>query len=868
MKKIIALILSMAMVLSLFSISFVSAKAEGSDYVELLSILGCIDSSSEEILKKETVTRGEFAKIIADILNFENAGESTFEDVPEGSSYAKEINAAASFKVMMGDGEGNFNPEREVTELEAMITVLRVLGYEEYAYYRGGYPTGYYQAARATKLLSGLGEITKENITGSKLSILLKNMLDEPVYEVTSVEGDYASKGLSDKTFLSIYYGIGKAEGVMTANRGTTLIEAKESGGITVGDTFISTEDKRWENYIGYSCEAYYDEETEVLFWLCESEKNKTEIIASEDIINVIGQNITYEISENKEKELTIPSDAYIIYNGRALKTYKESLFKPVSGELRLIDNNSDGRIDVVSVLSYETVVVHNVNSVDENITLKFNAGIITSDDLKDVEFFDKNGKTDMTWINAWDVLDILRDGNGNIISIYAAGEIERKTPANISIGEESYIEFTDGTVANIHKTAYNRMSAARPGETMAFSFDMFGNIVACIDDNLKTLAVIAAVPKRDGDRFEPTLMIKYFTQSGEMLTAEFKSVIRFNKEPVNLTKASELNEFWDTLYAKRGSIAEIEVDSSGKIATLNLMENMLDDEANHMSYYGNASTNAVIKDGDMHFINTGAVAFYVPYNLVSPSKDSQGNEVVNWSDDDFEVIKATSLGQRSDIIDIYKRMGSESTEAEAVRILKQTVAGVGNIVKYNQSVDAYTSLMLISGKSKVYNEDEGIVYTRLSYWYNGGERSALIENEEDIIGIDEGDIVWIDTMDGNKISRIIPIFDYSEKKCVHTGFALPRTSPTAGRGMTYGKIAEAHDNFYTLDQESMIGHTNETPVNYLSHRYPSYGYIFDETKTNKVRKASNSDFTPDGESEILVYSSYWYQYMAVIYKK
>ena len=86
-------------------------------------------------------------------------------------------------------------------------------------------------------------------------------------------------------------------------------------------------------------------------------------------------------------------------------------------------------------------------------------------------------------------------DENGKIISIYAAGEIARKTPVNISLGDESFIEFSDGTIANIHKTAYNRMSAARSGETMAFSFDMFGNVVACIDDNLKTLAVIAAVP-------------------------------------------------------------------------------------------------------------------------------------------------------------------------------------------------------------------------------------------------------------------------------------------------------------------------------------------------------------------------------------
>ena len=86
---------------------------------------------------------------------------------------------------------------------------------------------------------------------------------------------------------------------------------------------------------------------------------------------------------------------------------------------------------------------------------------------------------------------------------------------------------------------------------------------------------------------------------------------------------------------------------------------------------------------------------------------------------------------------------------------------------------------------------------------------------------------------------------------------------------------ANAVENIATISYETMTNCSSSAniPTIQIGEPYETTltaetGYIFDETKTNKVRKASNSDFTPDGESEILVYSSYWYQYMAVIYKK
>ena len=72
---------------------------------------------------------------------------------------------------------------------------------------------------------------------------------------------------------------------------------------------------------------------------------------------------------------------------------------------------------------------------------------------------------------------------------------------------------------------------------------------------------------------------------------------------------------------------------------------------------------------------------------------------------------------------------------------------------------------------------------------------------------------------------------------------------------------------------EGVDGEGNPTVTySYESHRYPIYGYVYDSTKTKRVKKLTASDFIgevsdPENCSKVFAHSSYKTDYMGVIYK-
>ncbi len=94
--------------------------------IEELSALGIINGMGEGIFApEENVTRAQFAAFIQralkDIVPM-NEGEN-FTDVPAGAWYNEAVCYVSSLKIMSGDGEGHFYPERLITREEMAKTI-------------------------------------------------------------------------------------------------------------------------------------------------------------------------------------------------------------------------------------------------------------------------------------------------------------------------------------------------------------------------------------------------------------------------------------------------------------------------------------------------------------------------------------------------------------------------------------------------------------------------------------------------------------------------------------------------------------------------------------------------------------------------
>lgn len=138
MKKVLSLVLVIAMVLSSMSFAF-AAKFEDvtGDYekaINALAGLGIITGYEDGTYRPEnTITRAEVAKLLVEILGYGDlvaGAKSNFSDT-QGHWADAWIAIAAGRNIVIGTGDGKFTPDRQVTYDEVLTMIVRGLGYTD-----------------------------------------------------------------------------------------------------------------------------------------------------------------------------------------------------------------------------------------------------------------------------------------------------------------------------------------------------------------------------------------------------------------------------------------------------------------------------------------------------------------------------------------------------------------------------------------------------------------------------------------------------------------------------------------------------------------------------------------------------------------
>ena len=139
MKKVLSLVLVIAMVLSSMSFAFASNLTDiaDNDYekaIETLVGLGVITGYEDGTFRPEkTITRAEMAKLMVITLGYGDlvaGSKSNFADTQ--SHWADAYIALAAGKgIVVGDGNGNFRPDAVVSYNEAITMLVRGLGYTD-----------------------------------------------------------------------------------------------------------------------------------------------------------------------------------------------------------------------------------------------------------------------------------------------------------------------------------------------------------------------------------------------------------------------------------------------------------------------------------------------------------------------------------------------------------------------------------------------------------------------------------------------------------------------------------------------------------------------------------------------------------------
>lgn len=510
-KRIITFILSIVM---MFPAVLTAGAADNDSFMNSLGV------SMEAYNNK--VTRGEFAAIAARLLNLNvdyNAAVSNFADVTE---YIGEINAVAGVSLMYGEGN-NFHPDYFVKVNDAAQCFLDAAGYKNLA------NGDYMNLARANGIAPS-GADSDSSITFAQLNDIIENFMKMDYMEAT-YEGSkviYTSKGDVFEKLLKLT----RVKGKITGNEnGTLLGESTLNNALVIDDTTYLDKKMAYQNLLGYNVTAYVretDDGKEVIY-LYPTDKNNEITISADDLLSSTKNQIEYKTDNKKVKKLKIDERADLIYNGSAKTKWNDDDISLTRGTLKLLDNNADGKYDVIFAVTYYVIWVDGINPAKSTVRNKFDGKDYEfKESGNDFQIYQGGRKMSFSDIAADSILSVYESGNTKgdkkikiDISINTArGSVTAKDDKSIRVDDQVYKldkEYTSKIVAGSYGTFYLDCES----RVVAYS-DKFNDLS---DKNDKYVFLCSASVSLENG--EDEVYFRYITIKGQKETKKLKKKVK-----------------------------------------------------------------------------------------------------------------------------------------------------------------------------------------------------------------------------------------------------------------------------------------------------------------------------------------------------
>lgn len=558
MKKLLALMLSVAMVLtmgtSVFAYSDVKEDTYVSEAVTVLSNLDILNGYEDGSFKPEaTVTRAEMAKIICEMMGYDNLGNVTtvFNDVPKehwASGYISTINGLG---IICGYGDGNYGPEDPVTYNQAAKMIVCGLGYGVIC---DTYPSSYLAHANTLKLFTNVKGGGEVEATRGDIAILVYNALDAAMLVQTGFGSHNEYKVVEDDTLLSTRLDIAKVKGTVTS------IDFKEKEAVIdvlVGDkSFDEIKDGTYTTAIdltGYKnlvCTLYVDMDDDnepTIVAAVASDKADTVVITDDELFEGYDEDKAeveyYEtIDSRRTKTIDLANNFAAYVNDSsddvALSTYLgETEVKKAFDTITFIDADGDGDYETAIIEVIEAFVVKSVNErtmtivVDKTAGYSFNKAKLVLDE------------DEVTWNIDTDISDIEA---GDVVNVKAS-EMKSGTHYEIYVTNETiegYIDSVDDDYYYIDDEPYTIVNNKNLGITLGtagiFTLDMKGNIINVDTTVTATSAKWGYIVKTDVDPdiFDNDKYVaKLVTVDGDEEIYDFAEKVKFNSSTSVKTK-------------------------------------------------------------------------------------------------------------------------------------------------------------------------------------------------------------------------------------------------------------------------------------------------------------------------------------------
>lgn len=329
-----------------------------------------IADAQDELAEDSTCSRGMYFDMLARIVagGKEIQSEKTefeFKDVTDGHRYYNTVSYLQNRHYVSGYEDGTLLPDEPIDYRDAVVLIIKALGYGSYAEYMGGAYDGYMNVAMKLSLAKEAVHTEDNFLTVEGAVRLLDKALETKVASLDYMTDSSAVYSPSEDTLLYRNFELTYISGVVTKNSRTALSSKAGTGNINTiqidGKTIdFSDTDISADSYLGLFCEVLYDEDGMKGKYIDyrRSSNNVLTVMADEIYdYNPASGIILYE-RDGKDKKQLVDKNINIIFNGTAVEgKLDDRMFTPDIGELSFIDNDRDGSYECLIIDSFAVYI-------------------------------------------------------------------------------------------------------------------------------------------------------------------------------------------------------------------------------------------------------------------------------------------------------------------------------------------------------------------------------------------------------------------------------------------------------------------------------------------------------------------------------
>lgn len=860
MKKILSFLLAvMLLIPSVLPVQAENVPSYELEYNRLVG-LGLMEAAEDTDFGRE-VSRIEFVKILAKYLQLDEGlknatvSEDVFADIDKDYPDAATIKYIADRGYVQGFSDNMFYPDEILTFSQAVKIAVCVLGYSNAADALGGYAGGYERIASDIGILKGVDR-GNEYCTYGNVIKLLDNCLETEVMEMNLRTDGKQSSSVSNESFLSSYYDITVFEGIVDANRYTSLTNASgrvENGEIGISGNVYKDITGLSNHYLGYRVEFYVRENDageDVVIYMAPDKKTETETVVRENInLSATTDYKVYYINSKGRSTYVDMNQVKLIYNGKALSLFDRNTFLINCGEMTLLDNDGDGKTDVVFMFSAsETIVVDRISTSGNDLYL--------TDTLDAEKVYKISGEANEMggYLIIKDGIEIMAEeiSSGDILTIgtHPYGGVMIYVGGESITGKITGTESDVITYAEIDNTKYPVYGiSVSLGQSGTFYINAFGYICGYNEEKKTGLAYGMLLTTKyipDGDENQ-TYKLTLLDEQGEKKAYYLGEKVRINGKRKDADDAFAMIESTDSQNYDLGRKHNI---TSGK--TVRQVIRYSIDENNLIS-----EILLVTRDGDFQYSSKVDVTYRWAYGMhcLQNYFFTTANTLTFYltdSDEDMYIkrgeISFTYEGDKTDYTVYAYDMTDEMTAPLLVIDDRKGGGATGTAISSPQFAVVIKKIQTI---------DEDDVPTEALVCMVNGTETTLLLNEKmpassktTFSSLKHGDIVFYSQDGRGRLSVITRVFDYSKKNqvgaCdwsiasmneVHGGTAYATIQ--CNIGITYAKIKRIQGSVAIFDD-----HNNDERVVSIGGA-SSKAYIVSNTNGIEVKNATCADIRP-----------------------